>query len=643
MEDYLQCIPQNDLDCFYNYKWKEIQKLSMENNDLLNNFTIIQEKIDNEMRRFIMNSTFGHGKIMDNMVKFRDSFFNRNDNSKILKIVTRYILNISNFNDLNNCIKIFQELKINTFFTTSVIPHYKEPDIYTLAIGEFPSVFDFDKEKSDEDEKERTKICIRSLNIFYKFIKKNWGYSMSKKNDFIRNVILIDKLFTKSNLTEKASRNPFITHNSEKYIDFLEKYDFHHFWKNILDEYMHSEYYVFFENKKSLLFIKYYFQNINNNDLVMIKDYLVFCLGIKYGSYLSISDDMEEIYQSFLTDEENFVELFYQYFGYYLEDVYQYNYNDPIKYEMVKDMFNKMKNYCKTVFESSNLFNKETSYNALLKLKTLDVIVGTQKYWINLEEAPNLNYDFYKNIMLMDNFYFNKTIKMIGQEVDGHLLSFENDLFSFIINAYYDPLSNLIYVPTSILNDFLFNVNEPIIYNYAGFGSILGHEIMHCFDDYGALFDYNGHLNNWWSKEDYEKYKIEIEKVRNHYSRISLYGIKLDPDTSLSENIADIGGLKISLRTYIRYYMPNTHINNLTHAEKKHLEKYFKKWAETMRTIDNKEYIDLSIKLDEHAPNTIRINAPFSHIKEYYEIYDVTPVHQNYLDKNERTNLMDIN
>lgn len=34
--------------------------------------------------------------------------------------------------------------------------------------------------------------------------------------------------------------------------------------------------------------------------------------------------------------------------------------------------------------------------------------------------------------------------------------------------------------------------------NFGAIGSIIGHEIAHCFDDQGAQFDFTGEISDWW-------------------------------------------------------------------------------------------------------------------------------------------------
>ncbi|XWV24771.1 putative zinc metalloproteinase [Tupanvirus deep ocean] len=636
----LECIPQNDLDCYYNRQWKQLNKLTSDKLSM-NNFTVLQEKIDDDMHNLIIGADYGTDKIMNNMIKFRDSYFNRNDMSEPIINLMTLINKISNIKELTQVIRIMTNLGITTLFTISVVPHFKEPDVYTLAIGEIPLTL----ESNEMYEKRNTNIIkkfISMLGDLFIFVKNKWNYNISDASNFTKNVIVFEILFSKSILSLNDSHNPLVTHNSDLYQDFIKKYDIGNFWKNILSEYVNEDMYIFYENPKFLLFMKNFIEKMTRDELEMTKDYLVFCVLKKYGIYTSIVESFEKIMFFAMDDKKIFLDTFYETFGYYLQSIYESKNVNHEKNKQIYEMFDNMRAYCYDVFMNSDIFSKKTIYEAVLKLQTLDIVLGKHDYHVDMSNLPNLNNDFYGNLMIINSFHFQNMISLVGQKVKRYYLSVNNDIFSFIVNAYYDPPSNTIFIPTSITNDMFFKVDAEPIYNYGSLGAIMAHEIMHCFDNYGAIFDYKGHLHNWWTRTDYEKYNKEIEKVKIHYSSLVLNGFNLNGEVSMSENIADIAGLKLSIRTYIKTYMPNTDPNNLTMDEKEHLKKFFERWAHTLRTVADEELIKYEIKFDVHPPNIIRINAPFSHINEYYQIYNVQPEHFNYLPKNERTKFMDI-
>ncbi len=49
----------------------------------------------------------------------------------------------------------------------------------------------------------------------------------------------------------------------------------------------------------------------------------------------------------------------------------------------------------------------------------------------------------------------------------------------------------------------------------------MGHEITHGFDDEGRQFDGHGNLDDWWTKEDADKFTEKAACIVNEYSQFS--------------------------------------------------------------------------------------------------------------------------
>lgn len=647
-----ECIPQNDLDCYYNGKWKRIHKLS-NNMNSTNNFTDVQDKIDDEMVEFIIDAQYGEDKIVDNIIRLRESYFNRTDGSDNLRHIVHLISKISNIPDLANMVYTMNTLGIDTFFVMGIMPHFRKPDVYTIAISEMVLTID-SKEIYDETSKELIKIYQDFLKKVYPYIKKNWGYNMSKYVDFVKNIILFEILFSKTKFLQSEIIDPVNIYHSLPYTSFLEKFDVSNFWKIILGKYLTPNDYVFYENPKYLAFLKLFLEKLTIDQLNMTKDYLVYALIKKYEPYTQISGALAKTLGRMDDELAIFTATFYNAFGYYLETIYEKKYHNSNKNEKIYQMFLQMKEYCGIFFQQTNFFTTDTKRHAIKKLNELDIIIGSQDYSIDLTQMPVLGNNLFDNLMLIDSFYFTRMTKLIGKQKNRRFLSINGDIFSFLVNAYYDPQSNIIFIPTSITHDTFFSMSNDIIRNYGSMGSIIAHEMMHCFDIYGAQFNHNGYLCNWWTDVDYHNFNIEIEKIKQHYSSLVFDGTQLDGSISISENMADIAGLKLSLRTYIKYYMPNINPKCLSNQEKKHLQRFFESWAWVLLELDNhsdnnagnlnnnsNSFLD-SLNFDVHSPNVVRINAPFSHMDEYYEIFDVRPHHGNYLDARLRAKFLDM-
>lgn len=644
-ENTIKCTPQNDMDCYYNKQWKKYNKLS-DDKLAINNFTIVQDRIDEDLYHFIIDSDFDMDPTLNNMIRFRNSYYNKKDTSEILILLISLISNIRNKKELAYVIKILTSLKIDTLFTTGVVPNFKDPDVYTLALGEIPLTFDSKETYENKNSKLINKF-IQLLQGLYNFVADKWFYKISDAENFIRNVITFEILFSKSNLSMEELVDPLITHNSDDFKTFIKKFDSNDFWKTIFGKYNKShnglDIYVYYNNVKALTFIKLFIEKLTMNELLMTKDYLVYCVLKKYGIYTSANVYFDNFSNYESDDKKIFMDMFYQTYGYYLQKVYDSTNLNPKKIKQITEMFDNMKSCCYKIIEKSDIFGPETKKEAILKLQTLGIVCGQQDYFVDMSKLKISGKNFYDDFTKINLYQFNIMMSFIGKRTNRNYLSLDNDIFSFIVNAYYDPPTNKIFIPTSMTNDLFFklDVSDPI-YNYGSLGSIIGHEIMHCFDNYGSLFDHRGHLNNWWTEKDYDKYQKEIYKVKNHYSTLELYGLAINPDVSLAENIADIAGLKLSLRTYMQIYIPNVDPKNMSADEKKHLEKFFGRWVNTLRTNSSEDVIKYEIKYDVHPPSIIRVNAPFSHINEYYDVYNVVPEDFNYLEPSKRTKFMDL-
>ena len=117
------------------------------------------------------------------------------------------------------------------------------------------------------------------------------------------------------------------------------------------------------------------------------------------------------------------------------------------------------------------------------------------------------------------------------------------------INAYYDPQLNTINFPAGILQPPYFDANQDEAANYGAIGMVIGHEIVHGFDDQGRKFDGQGNLRDWWTPEDAKQYDVRGQCIVQQYTQeIPDIGVKQDGHLTQGEDTADNGGLRIALQ-----------------------------------------------------------------------------------------------
>jgi putative endopeptidase len=60
--------------------------------------------------------------------------------------------------------------------------------------------------------------------------------------------------------------------------------------------------------------------------------------------------------------------------------------------------------------------------------------------------------------------------------------------------------------------------------NFGAIGAVVGHEIMHAFDDEGKKFDKDGNLQDWWTAKDSQRYELQVKKAIDQYDNYQVMG-----------------------------------------------------------------------------------------------------------------------
>ena len=76
---------------------------------------------------------------------------------------------------------------------------------------------------------------------------------------------------------------------------------------------------------------------------------------------------------------------------------------------------------------------------------------------------------------------------------------------------------------------------------------MIGHEVTHGYDDQGSQFDAKGNNDNWWTKDDREKFDARTDRLVKQFDDYEpLPGKHVNGKLTLGENIADLGGLNVA-------------------------------------------------------------------------------------------------
>ena len=273
----------------------------------------------------------------------------------------------------------------------------------------------------------------------------------------------------------------------------------------------------------------------------------------------------------------------------------------------VTGMIDKIKNVYRGRLQQSDWLTEGTRNKAIEKLDKMKVFVGYQEDVDPGTKELHLdpNKSFFELSEDIAQFGKRYTIDHFDEPIDKNKWSGS----AFDINAYYNPESNSINFPAGILQAPFYDKNQSTEKNYGGIGVVIGHEITHAFDSNGADYDENGDMHNWWTKADSKAFDKRIKAFEDQWNGLEIYGTKVNGKLTVTENVADAGGLSSTLQVL------------KTDMTKPNLKDYFENYANIWKQKASLQYNKYTMVQDVHAPNELRVNQQLKNLPEFYEAY----------------------
>lgn len=266
----------------------------------------------------------------------------------------------------------------------------------------------------------------------------------------------------------------------------------------------------------------------------------------------------------------------------------------------------------------------ETKEKAILKLSTIEIKMG----------YPDRIDPFYSELTVTEEDSLFAACRKIAQKKGEHELEklhkpvdrSEWAMPGHMVNACYNPFANDITFPAAILQKPFYSLEQSESENLGGIGAVIGHEISHAFDNNGASFDEKGNLNNWWKEEDYKAFKDLTKAMIDEFDGIDFYGGKVSGELIVSENIADNGGVGVTLGI----------MHEIKDAS---FKDYWINWAKIWCMKARPEMVQLLLVNDVHAPSELRANIQPRNFEEWYEAFDVTEKDAMYIAPEKRVRI----
>jgi putative endopeptidase len=272
-----------------------------------------------------------------------------------------------------------------------------------------------------------------------------------------------------------------------------------------------------------------------------------------------------------------------------------------------------------TRLEGLEWMGPETRARALAKLATFTPRIGYPDEWRDysaVEIAPGA---FLANVRRATEFEVRRQYAKVGKPVDLG----EWGMTPQTVNAYYNPLRNEIVFPAGIMQPPFFDPSADDAVNYGAMGAIIGHEIMHGFDDQGSQFDADGNFSNWWTEQDKAEFTRRAGMLVEQYGGyVAVDSLRVNGQLTLGENIGYLGGLIIAYDALQRSLGsgPRTPIDGFTPEQR-----FFLSFAQAWRGVARDEAVRLQVQTDPHSPRRFRAVGPVSNMPEFARAFSCSP------------------
>ena len=283
--------------------------------------------------------------------------------------------------------------------------------------------------------------------------------------------------------------------------------------------------------------------------------------------------------------------------------------------------------------DQQDWMSDETKAKAHDKLDAFYVKVGYPDKWRDYSALDIDSTSLWNNMKRATAFEYDYMLSKANKPVDRS----EWLMPAQMVNAYYNPTTNEICFPAAILQYPFFDMEADDAFNYGAIGVVIGHEMTHGFDDQGSLYDKDGNLNNWWTKEDSIRFREKTKVMEEFFDSIEvLPGLHANGKLTLGENIADHGGIKVAFQAYKNATKdaPLADIDGFT-PDQRFFIAYANLWAASIRD----EQIRVATKTDPHALGEWRVNGALPQIDAWYEAFGVTEDDAMFIPKADRVDV----
>jgi len=319
--------------------------------------------------------------------------------------------------------------------------------------------------------------------------------------------------------------------------------------------------------------------------------------------------------------------------GELLGETYVQRYFAPSSKAMMEELVGNLKKAAAVRIRGNSWMSAATKQAALTKLDKMQVMVGYPEKFRDYSQLVMKGDDLYGNVKRSNAFEYDYQLSELGKPVDKKKWG----MSPATVDAYNAFFENKIVFPAGILQAPFFDPQADAAVNYGSIGAVIGHEIMHGFDDQGRKFNEIGAAKDWWTKEDAERFKALTAELGKQYSSYEAApGVFINGDFTMGENIGDMSGLEVAYEAYKMSLggKPSPTIDGLTGDQR-----FFLAFAQAWRGNQRDDAIKTQVASDPHSPRRFRIIGPLRNLDAWYNAFNIAPDSKFYIPPEKRVRI----
>jgi putative endopeptidase len=271
----------------------------------------------------------------------------------------------------------------------------------------------------------------------------------------------------------------------------------------------------------------------------------------------------------------------------------------------------------------------DTKQYAKKKLANMKVLIGYPDVWRDFSELSITRTSYLGNILASQKLEVAYWLEKLHEPTS------RDDWFMTpqTVNAYHDPNRLVICFPAAILQRPFFSPTASLAANMGGIGTVIGHELTHGFDDQGCMFDAEGNVRTWQTKEERAAFDKKAQIIVDQADAFEvLPELMLRGKLVLGESIADLGGIEISLHALKKQL---SSFGDISEA----ITEFFVNYAYTECSVVREEKLREYTLTDPHPVSEFRVNGILGHVNEFYKAFDITEGDALYLPEDKRAHI----